>query len=456
MTQGNAVNQTITSRRRQLPRWLVLTPIVATPLVIVAVVYVIGCWRADANLRREIEFIRERGEPLRFAELAHHRDDVEALSHGKKVAALVDRLQGAPGDFLDEVGTKGISPGGAKQIEETVAPYLADVQAIVDELRGGKCLFEYDYQTREPYSIPLNHVTYLRNAARVLSADAHVALAGRDKQRACQRVRDMFELDEALRHDPFILSQLTRQAIGNRAVELLQFVLGHEAATEAELGLFGEGLGELEANFRLAACMQAERAMLLAVMENLGSPGTEQIFTSGAMPPAEASSSNRWWGSWPYRPRRVYQEALMLRTLTRWVDLVDRPGPAAASQFAAVNEQVLSEDFPILHALLKRGFDESTVRDTGLHYRQRLISARLALAVVRHRTVHAALPASLDELDVPSTDRLGLISGKPLVYQPTTAGPTSGQAEGFAIYDESPDKWRFEVRYADAGETPDP
>ena len=137
----------------------------------------------------------------------------------------------------------------------------------------------------------------------------------------------------------------------------------------------------------------------------------------------------------------------MLRTMTRWAELVDRPGPTAGAQYAATNEQIPEGDFPVLDALLRQGqLGESSLRDTALHYRQRLLSARLALAVVRHRAAHAALPASLDELGVLAADRVGLLSGKPLVYQPTIEGHT----EGFAIYDESPDNWRFEVRFVEA------
>ncbi|HEV3341473.1 MAG TPA: hypothetical protein VG125_13985 [Pirellulales bacterium] len=457
MAQGGSIADTVTSPRL-LPRWLVLTPIVATPFIIVGVVYVVACWRAHANLAREIALIRARGEPLRFAELAASRDDAEAVARSKRVAALVDRLRGAPGDFLDEVATKGIQPVGAKQVEQIIAPYHADVQAIVDELRGGKCLFEYDYETREPYNILLPHVQYLRDAARVLAGDAHVALATGDEKRACQRLHDMFDLDEALRHEPFAVSQMARKADGGRSLDLLQFVLGHEAATVADMDILGERLDGLEENFRLASCMQVERMILLAEMENLGRPGTEEIFTSGTAPlsAAKATGLNHWWGSWLYRPCRLCEEAATLRTFTRWTDLVDRPGPAVTLQFNACSEEVGKDDFPIFDALVRQGIDASKLHEAGLLYRQRLLSARLALAVVRHRMVHAALPASLDELEVPPTERLGLLSGKPLVYQATTAEQTSGQTEGFAIHDESPDKSRFEVRFAVREEPPKP
>jgi hypothetical protein len=441
MTQDSFASPTI-APRRLLPRWLVLTPIIATPLLIVAVIYLIACWRAHDILQQEIRHIRERGEPLRFADLAPYHDDAEAVARGKEVAALADRLRSVPGDFLAEVATKGIRPADVKQIEETVAPYLADVQAIVDELRGGTCVFEYDYQTRDPYSIVLRHLDNLQKTAGVLAADAHLALVRGDNHRASQRVHDMFALDEALRHEPFVVSQLVRRAIGNRSLDLLQLVIGHEAATEADLGVLDERLGELEEGFRLASCLRAERAVLFDLMEDLGRPGVEQIFSSASMSTTKATGLKHWWGSWPYRPRRLHQQAIMLRTLTRWADLVDRPGPAAGAQYTAACEQIGRGELPILDALLGEPINESTVRDPGLHYRQRLLSARLALAVVRHRVAHDALPASLDELAVPPTSRLGLLSGKPLVYQPTLEGET----EGFAIYDELHDKGQFEVR----------
>ena len=430
------------SERRQPRRWWLIALLFAAPLAVVGLVYVIACWRAHAILKHEIEQIAARGEPVRFSDLAPPPHD-SATARGRKLAVLINKLDRAPSELLNQTIVPPPANVLAGRVQQMVDQYRSDVQAIVDIAREGECRFEYDFQTHAPYNILLPHVQYLSNAYRLLAVECHLAIAKGDRRLAMERFRDMLDLDEVLRHDPFAVSQLNRRANGNRSLEALQFLLSEGAPSEKDLAFVDERLKAPESSFRLASCMRAERALLLAEMENLGRSDMTQALAdnSRGVSPTKAAALNYWWGSWLYRSRRLYEEAVMLRTMSHWSELVDSVGPVASAQFVAAGADCRASDFPVFHELVTQGIEQPKLRELGLTYRQRFITARFALAVVRHRMIHGQLPDSLKELEQPPIDEpIGLLSGKPLTYKK--------RPDGFAIYDDLPEQGRFEVKFA--------
>lgn len=420
-------------------RWLLFGSFVAFPVLVVGVAYVINCWRAHSMLRREINRIEQRGEPVWFADLAPPQDDL-AVANGEAVVRLLSRFDRLTWDVLEDVANHALTDGREKQVEELIDLHRSDLRALLDLLRSGDCRFTYDFQTREPYRIPLRHVDELRHVDRLLVAQLHVALRKGNRQQAIQSLYDMLDLDRALRTDPFAVSQLVRKSIGDPALDGLQVAMAQEAIDEEDANLLGERLRESESRFRLADCIRAERALMLVAMENLGSPGMTDGLSdaSAGISPTKAAILNYWWGSWPYRPRRIYEQTVMLRTMSEWAEIIDQPGPSATQRLAATFGEIRKEDFPIFHECSKHF---ANVRETGMRHRQRLLSAELALKVYRYRAAHGHLPESLGKLDdTTANECLGLLSGKPLVYEKT--------ADGFAIYDDLPEHGRFEVKFA--------
>jgi hypothetical protein len=422
---------------RKPRRWWLIGLIAAVPVGIVAVVYVIACWRAHAILRRAMEEIAERGEAVWFADLAQQGND-EALARGRALATLLNKLNRVPWELLGRATTEPLTDALAVPAQHAVDVYRPDMRAILRIVRQGECRFEYDYQTPTPYDILLPHAQYLHNAGRLLEAECRLALAKSNRKLATRCVRELLELDGVLAHDPFAVSQLVRKSTVRRSLNGLQAILGHEAASHDDLQWIDERLRSMELSFRLADCMRAERAAGFSTMENLGSPGMSSVLTDDArgVSHTKAVLLNHWWGSWLYRPRRLFEESVMLKTTSRLADLIDRPGPAATAQFAAASAPAHSDEFPVFQELTTH-LDK--LRENGLEHRQRIISARLALAVCRYRQRHGRLPDALDDLEGARPESLvGLFSGKPLVYQKSEVG--------FAIYDDLPDQGRFEVK----------
>lgn len=423
-------------------RRLVTGTAVGIPLAIIAVAYVVNCWRAHAILQREIAVLRKRGEPVRFVDFAPP-PDVEATARGAAAARQLNAFERIPWEHLDRSIAHTLTSEEATQLRQLIDGYRGDLQAFLDLLRQGDCRFDCDYRTPEPYAILLTHAHDVRNAQRLLLADFHVCLRLGERRQAVQRLHDLLDLDRVLRRDAFCVQQRIRVAIAKAALDGLQTALAHQALSEQDLPALRERLQEMESGFRLAHTVRMERAVALAMMENLGRQTMTTYLQNAArgISPSKAAALNYWWGSWAYRPRRLYQEALMLRITSEWAGLVDQPGRIAAQRLAATLDAFNEEACPVFFECC---YYIPGIRDVGLGHRQRLIAADFALMVYGFRAAHGRLPQSLeDSAKPPFKEPIGLFTDEPLVYERTP--------DGFAIYDKSAEQGRFEVKFARHG-----
>ena len=133
------------------------------------------------------------------------------------------------------------------------------------------------------------------------------------------------------------------------------------------------------------------------------------------------------WTLWPLSMRRT---SAAFDTMTRLANLVDVPGPEAGRQWQQETDEIRRLLKSWENALVSLLFPAITgVRHEGLAYRQRLIAARLALRVDRHRTASGSLPRNLEDVldeampEVPA----GLITGHPPQYELRPGGFTIGE-----------------------------
>lgn len=425
--------------RRNRRRWWLAAGIALTAATIMGLIYGAACWRGHALLSQEMEKIAARGEPVWYADLAQSPTD-PAILRGRTIAAAAQRFDLVLYEPFEEAIASPGSPAVQTKVRPMIDMHRATIDQIVAQLRQGECRLNYDFDTPTPYSTLLPTVQNTRMAARILAAEFRLRAAQSERDQALAALADAFELDGVLRHEPFAVSQYVRVAVAGYALDNLQIALGQDWIDGHRHEELDARLAEMGARFRLAPVLRNERAAMLTMMENLG-----RVDISGALEDAERGISstkaqvlNRWWGSWIYLPRRLHQEAIMLRTLGQMADLVDVPGPRAAERFADADAQTRDDDSPICAAFSSH---LGRLRQSGMAHRQRLLAARLALAACRFRELHGDLPASLAELtDSPLADTKGLITGQPPIYLKT--------ADGFVIYDGEPDQGRFEVRFA--------
>ncbi|HJT32178.1 MAG TPA: hypothetical protein VJ783_09055, partial [Pirellulales bacterium] len=411
--------------RRNRRRWWLAAGIALTAMTIMGLIYGAACWRGHALLSQEMEKIAARGEPVWYADLAQRPTD-PAVVRGRAIAAAARRFDLVLYEPFEEAIASPGSPTVQAKVRPMIDMHRATIDQIVGQLRQGECRSDYDFQTPAPLSTRLPTVQNTRMVARILAADFRLRAAQGERDQALAALTDAFELDEMLRHEPFAVSQYVRVAVAGYALDDLQIALGQGWIDEHRHEELDARLVEMESRFRLAPVLRGERAAMLTMMENLGRSDISRALEDfEGISSTKAQVLNRWWGSWIYLPRRLHQEAIMLRTLGQMADLVDVPGPRAAERFADADAEARDDDSPICAEFSSH---LGRLGQSGMAHRQRLLAARLALAVCRFRELHGRLPDSLAELtDSPLAEAKGLITGQPLVYLKT--------ADGFVISD---------------------
>lgn len=91
-------------RLKKRPAWQILLAAVAAILLCFITAYAIGYWRQASALNAEIAAIRERGEPVRFAELAP-LPGAENLTRGDRLSATLKTLKPLDDEFSAQFGS---------------------------------------------------------------------------------------------------------------------------------------------------------------------------------------------------------------------------------------------------------------------------------------------------------------------------------------------------------------
>lgn len=358
--------------------------------------------------------IRQRGEPLAFADLREHRNGDYAI--GTRVLAVVSRIKETDQEFRDLIRADPPTPPGDYPVFRKLLDENRNVlEALATIEPADECVFPYNFAQACPMCTLIPGVSGLRVAGDLWKAEFLQAMGTGDRDRAVRATIELCDTTQMLRWEPFFVSQYARAQIGNHAVDALQLLLADFELSPAEFTSLDQRLARMESSYRLAGTVQAERSIMFTTMQNIGLPEVQKSLDQSA-----SQSSLDDWVSPIYLPERMRQEAWMLETMSQLADLIDNPDAQAEQQWQVLHQEVqvylrtrreslISEFFP--------GFNN--LRHTGLEYRQRLVAARLALRIDRYRSEHGKLPGNLEEvLDAPLPERpLDLFSGFTFEYE---------------------------------------
>ncbi|MBI1899523.1 MAG: hypothetical protein HYS13_00235, partial [Planctomycetia bacterium] len=418
-------------KRRPLAWWVYVAMFLLVVAMAIGGFY--GAWylRARAELQKEIAGLRERGEPVWFAEIApppvNAADNAAPLllQAVKKLAPPNRALYQAFYDALaraNEVARYGDEKGSRTAIEEPalVAGLEANGEALAvlrQALQKPRCVFPIDYQTHQPFAILLEHIQQSRELARLLQAEFHLALAKGDVEGALRAIDDGFALSECLREEPFLVSQLVRIVVARLAVDELAILAGRIELSDAQRDRFDERLAAMAASFRLRPCVVAERAGVLTTTEHLSDNDAAFVGTNVDHYPGGM-----------LRPMVMQEQAFMIRFLSKQAEAVDATGPAGKAMQQAIEQEI--QDASVRYMLSKMLMPAvGSVRDAGIRHRQSLQNARAGLRIDRYFRQNGKLPQDLSGL---TDERLTetpkcLYSDLPLILRVE-------QAEGFSLY----------------------
>lgn len=406
--------------------------ILATAAVIQLPYWQPSYWSARSELDADRASIRQRKEPLAFADLRPETDEEFAL--GDEVLAILNRIAKPNAEFRKLIyADPAIPPGDYAILRETLEVNREPSDALAAINGSVRCRFRYDFDAASPMNTILHGVDGLSNVAYLRQADVLQSLGTGDSERAVRAAQELCDTAAFLQQEPFLVSQLVRARIGETALDTLELIFGTVELTRDQFRMIDDRLSEMESTFRLSKTIHAERASLYTTMENIGHPDVRESLGmmaglgsgGGILSFAPEKSLIDDWASLSYRPKLMHQQAWMLKrmsTLAQWIDVPGTEGQRVWDK----NDQEISdvfdssEDSP-LYSLFPAVI---YVRNKALAHRQRILAARLALRAAQYHAKEEKLPASLDVVldgDLPDIP-LGLWASKRPHYDVRAGG----------------------------------
>jgi hypothetical protein len=329
----------------------------------------------------------------------------------------------------------------------TVLAALSESDPFFDELRIAShrphSRFNLDYNSSDPASILLPHLSVLKHLSQVLQLRASAELALRRTEDAANDLDLMFTLADACREEPIVISHLVRIAQLQLALQPLAEGMGQWS--EPQLRAFEERLRRFDflADARLA--FEAERALFINGEIDFFRRSSDKlkiVSTFGSMTPSQAGHGSLEFAGalltaapsgWLYLEQvsqsRIYQDYLLPT-----IDLPHRrirPDAfrQAKSRITRLEDQsptalVFRHEFfsavmiPSVLGLVERMAFAQTAVDT----------AQVACALERCRLAEGHFPNSLESLRPKFIDKLpqDVVNGQPLKYRLIGIGGQGG------------------------------
>ncbi len=386
----------------------------------------------------EIKAIQDRGEPVWFVDLEpeplpEEEDGLQLFLAAAKSLEQTRQQTGAVWTSFEQQHLDGTGPGGNGVMSAYSAADLANFRQIttastpaLDLLRQsldrGTIRWPIDFKTEIPYALLLEGLEPQRHFANVLKAEGLVAIADGDTDRAITSIQDMFRLIDSGKEEPFLISHLLRVAFATFAMHEIKALLETHDLTAEQRSELDDMLAHAEANFRLKDCYMAERASSITMIASIADSAEPEMI--GSLAQAEGPS---WWIYANLSALRYRDMSKAVSIFNSVIEHIDETGPQATADLEAIENEIstLSDTYLMTKLTLP---SMTSMRRSGLRYRQQLRGLRVALRVDQFYRTKGNFPNSLTDVLDESMPEIpqGTYSNQPVVYRTT---PT-----GFVIY----------------------
>ncbi|MCZ6688964.1 MAG: hypothetical protein O7H41_05115 [Planctomycetota bacterium] len=391
---------------------LIVLVLVALPLVVILIAYLLFVRGPQRLLAAEIEAIRKAGEPLRLSDMAP-----PPVPENRNAAPLYLRAF----EILNEVEPAGDQVSAAleaidptllgKDEEAACRDFLARTREAVILLReaSSRPACRFPNESSNPLRPGAMSFDGFRGASQLLFLDALIALRDGEMRRVEEDIVACLKLSDSVLGAPTLLSCLRRVGVAHQADRILRWVIGDPRLDpEACRRLSGEisrwvGRGALE------RCLLGERSEWLRKFRFLHEDGQDP-HGSGETGGASAKS----WLAGYARMEGVHY----LRSMARLVGFARRPFYEVGAEMRTLAE---GEDFPFYVRVIRIAmpnivevFKSHVVMQTSME------TLGIALRLNASRGEAGEYPESLQD------DRIDPFSGKPYLYR--------REGDGFVIY----------------------
>jgi hypothetical protein len=278
-----------------------------------------------------------------------------------------------------------------------------------------------------------DHWFVLHELAKLLKADAQLAIRLGDNTRAAQDLSTIVGLGKALADEPLMMSQLVRLALYTVVYKVLADDFSPVALTPSDERTLIE---------RLAAGLDRERFALAYSGEAVlgrrwfDDPDMEMVFPEAESPLGQFIETNllRAYISPLARPLLNRDAASYLETLARLQEITKLPYVEAAPQLAALEESTANASWT--RVFTRRSVYEPVFGFPRAHalFEARIAVTRVGLTIERYHAEHGAYPESLEQIAtrLPGGIPPDPFTGAPLIYQPSS--------DSFLLYSIGPNQ----------------
>lgn len=267
------------SRRRLLTPGRLIA-LLASLLLLSILAAGIAWYRDESSSQTELAKLRAAGFPTTGREL----NAFYVVPKGVPDASLMwvlaldgltaARLQGRYSNLpVVGTGTAPIpSPGEPWEQLDDARQFLVDIDTEVQRIRqavaiGGQVRFPVDFSLG--LNANLNNTQRSREAARLLTLDAHVSAHDKKHEQALEDVRAIFTLSDALRGEPTIISQLVRMAIHGIGCNTAAQLMPYCPWTDAQLEELQKLIQSARFKEEMVRAIIGERALCLTALDEM-------------------------------------------------------------------------------------------------------------------------------------------------------------------------------------------
>jgi hypothetical protein len=411
----------------------------ALGFIIVVAISAMTIWRLslESKNRARLKAISDRGEPVDSVALngsyAHVTDTENAAFAW---------LDGAAEMTVDaeksDVGRKFKIPARGTNLTEAQIEWARGIvqsnQPALKTFRKAATLTKsrYPVDLSPGLNVLLPHLSKLKTIARLLQAEAVVAVADGDAQRAVDAVKAILAIGRSLANEPIMISQLVSHSTDAIAFATTDYLIRRAALTDAQLADLTAAFARSEDTNSLSLALMGERAIFASTVKD---PYVFLATTRGPSPSSVAQSAqDLFFGVVRLTGFLERDFGFGLDALTTNIAFARLPDPnrfGSRTNWAAIETRA-KEGRYILSGLLLPALGKAVHRDTEDRAKARI--AQTVLAIERYRLAHAGqLPESVGAL-VPAHLPAILsdpFDGKPLRF--------NRRESGYIVYSVGPD-----------------
>ncbi|MBP8302642.1 MAG: hypothetical protein KBE04_00785 [Phycisphaerae bacterium] len=416
--------------RERITSMLKWTGIVVVGLAVIYAVFLVG---STIQLRRAYADLAKEGRPMRAEEVIPAQvpdGENAALLYQSAILRLkaepageenlLERLGGLSNRSLDEP----LDPNEQGELDRLLqSPCLEQALGILEEgSRRPQCRFDLDYD--KGLGIQFGHASGLHNITSILCAKADGEASRGDGARAWQTLETTLRLAEALRSEPFLLSQAVRMSHIRKALATLQRLCQESPPGPQQIAACNNLLKTLDDEGPYIAALDGERLLFGEWVFRLRRSDLRSL--SEALREEESWESWSLWLGWPCKPLLQVDHATYLRAMHTHMQTVQ--GPYTYAGMARVGQAI--DGLPWYARATKSIIPSMVIAVRHLESKALVRVTLVGLAALSYRQAHTVFPEDIDALGL--QDLVDPFSGQSPVYRP--------EGEGFIVYSVGPDQ----------------